>query len=94
MGHAGSRNSNSRTAEDFDEYQALQMLDEDVVKRGVSDRSRPVKGEEEQVRVVGRKMRSFPVQLIHRAKARKDRCHICQCEYETTDKVRTAGRCC
>ncbi|EKX35806.1 hypothetical protein GUITHDRAFT_79449 [Guillardia theta CCMP2712] len=34
-------------------------------------------------------MRSFPVQLIHRAKARKDKCHICQCEYETTDKILT-----
>eukprot|EP00960_Hanusia_phi_P032319 749798-Hanusia_phi.AAC.7 len=31
-------------------------------------------------------MRSFPVQQIHRAKARKEKCHICQCEYEATDK--------
>lgn len=55
----------------FDEYQALQMLDEDVVKRGVSDR----------------KLRSLDVRPVTRHKAGDDKCNICQFEYRDGEKV-------
>jgi hypothetical protein len=75
----GPRGSSSRHVpssvrgrdDDFDEYQALQMLDDDVVKRGVSDR----------------KMRSFRVKPVDRRLVNKERCHVCQCEYESADQI-------
>eukprot|EP00802_Teleaulax_amphioxeia_P019278 Tamp_19505.p1 GENE.Tamp_19505~~Tamp_19505.p1 ORF type:complete len:187 (+),score=40.15 Tamp_19505:65-562(+) len=55
----------------FDEYQALQMLDEDVVKRGVSDR----------------RMRSFREAPVPRQCVGKDKCDVCQFEYAASDRV-------
>jgi len=55
----------------FDEYQAMQLLDEDVVKRGVSER----------------RLRQLRVRPVDRKLKNRERCHVCQCEYESADQV-------
>jgi E3 ubiquitin-protein ligase BIG BROTHER-like protein len=47
------------------------MLDEDVVKRGVSER----------------KLRSLPVRSVTRHKAGDEKCNICQFEYRDGEKA-------
>ena len=57
----------------MDEYQALQLLDENVVKRGVSER----------------KLRSLPEQPVPRRCVGKEKCDVCQMEYESRDQTIT-----
>lgn len=65
------------SADTLDEYQALQMLDDDVVKRGVSDR----------------KMKSLRIKNVDKRMTTRERCHVCQCEYESADQVSSCFRC-
>jgi len=44
---------------------------EDVAKRGVSDK----------------KLRSFRVKPVDRRMVTRERCHVCQCEYEAADQI-------
>ena len=49
----------------------LQLLDEGVTKRGVSER----------------RLRGFPIKAVDRRAVGREKCHVCQMEYASSDLV-------
>jgi hypothetical protein len=66
-----TRDSIIHNSDGLGEYEMLQLLDEGVKKRGVSDR----------------KLRSLRVRSVDRRLVTREKCHVCQFAYEHADQV-------